>query len=216
MLLLSNHLKSSMLKDIYFQLARQYTNDEQKITTCWSEIETAHSSDGRHYHNLSHLENLVTQLSYVRQDITDWHTVLFSVFYHDIVYDVTQKDNEEKSAQLAAKRLTELSVPPLQTEKCVSQIIATKSHRIDDDPDTNLFTDADLSILGMEWALYEAYFQQVRREYAIYPDAVYKPGRKQVLHHFLQMERIFKTDPFYNKYELPARENMTHELAALV
>ena len=215
MLLLSDHLKSSMLHETYLQLVRQYTNDEQKITAYWAEIETAHSSGSRYYHNLSHLENLVTQLAAFKNDITDWNTVLFSVFYHDIVYAVTQKDNEEKSAQLAAERLTELSVPPLQIEKCLTQIIATKSHQLSDDPDTNLFTDADLSILGMEWPLYAAYYEQVRQEYSIYPDAVYKPGRRNVLHHFLQMEKIFKTPQFYSKYERSARENLARELATL-
>ena len=215
MLLLSTNLKSSMLSDTYFQLARQYTNDEQKIAECWSEIEKAHSSSGRYYHNLSHLENLITQLSFCKEEIADWNTLLFSVFYHDIVYSVTQKDNEEQSAQLAEKHLSALQVPTLQIKKCTVQIIATKSHQFSDDPDTNLFTDADLSILGMEWPLYEAYYKQVRQEYAIYPDPVYKPGRTNVLKHFLQMEQIFKTTPFYNKYEQSARENLTHELSAL-
>lgn len=204
-----------MLKDTYYQLARQYTKDEKKISGYWSEIETKHSTNVRYYHNLTHLENLVTQLSLVKQDIADWNTILFSVFYHDIVYAATQKDNEEKSAQLAAARLKALSVPPLQIQKCVAQILATQSHQISDDPDTNLFTDADLSILGMEWALYEAYYKQVRREYSIYPTLIYKPGRKKVLQHFLQMDRIFKTAQFFNKYEQSARENLARESATL-
>jgi predicted metal-dependent HD superfamily phosphohydrolase len=202
-----------MLHETYLQLAGQYSNDEQTIASCWLEIKQEHSSSDRYYHNLSHLENLITQLSAC--DLTDRNTVLFSVFYHDIVYAVTQKDNEEESALLAAKRLASLNVPSSQIEKCTKQIIATKSHLFSDDPDTNLFTDADLSILGMEWPLYEAYYKQVRQEYAVYPDLVYKPGRKKVLHHFLEMEQIFKTAVFYDKFEVSARENLRRELLSL-
>jgi predicted metal-dependent HD superfamily phosphohydrolase len=204
-----------MLRDTYVQLVLKYSKDDQKVNGYWSEIATKHSTSVRYYHNLSHLENLVNQLSLVKQDITDWNTVLFSVFYHDIVYSATQKDNEEKSAQLAAARLKALAVPPLQIEKCVAQILATKSHQLSDDPDTNLFTDADLSILGMEWPLYEAYYKQVRQEYSIYPNREYKPGRKKVLQHFLDMEKIFKTDQFFSKYEVSARENLARELMTL-
>lgn len=202
-----------MLQETYLQLAGQYSSDEQQIAACWLEIKKAHSSGDRYYHNLSHLENLITQLSYC--DLADKNTVLFSVFYHDIVYAVTQKDNEEKSASLAAERMAAFNIEPSQIEKCTKQIIATKSHQFSDDPDTNLFTDADLSILGMEWPLYEAYYKQVRQEYAVYPDLIYKPGRKKVLHHFLEMERIFKTGIFYDKYEASARENLRHELSVL-
>ncbi|SFD88568.1 Predicted metal-dependent phosphohydrolase, HD superfamily [Chitinophaga sp. CF118] len=201
-----------MLQEIYTELLKQYTDNKQHINECWKEIEAAYSSSSRHYHNLSHLENLVTQLSACRHDISDWNTILFSVFYHDIVYSVLNKDNEEKSAVLAEKRLITLSVPSVQIEKCKAQIIATKAHQSSNDPDTNLFTDADLSILGHSWSLYEHYYMQIRQEYSIYPDLVYNPGRKKVLHHFLQMERIYKTMPFYDKYELQARENLKREL----
>jgi len=75
-----------------------------------------------------------------------------------------------------------------------------------------LFTDADLSILGAEWPIYHNYTDQIRQEYAIYPDFMYKPGRKKVLLHFLKMERIFKTDYFYITFEAQAIKNIKQEL----
>lgn len=204
-----------MLHDIYFQLFSQYTKDTEKIHECWAEIEEKYTTAGRHYHTLSHLENLIAQLTAVKDDIEDWDTILFSVFYHDIVYDVQEKDNEEQSADIAGQRLLVLAVPAKQVDRCKEQIIATKSHESSDHTDTNLFTDADLSILGASWDQYEKYCQQVRAEYAIYPDAVYNPGRQKVLTHFLEMERLFKTDYFYNRYEQSARENISKELRRL-
>jgi predicted metal-dependent HD superfamily phosphohydrolase len=55
----------------------------------------------------------------------------------------------------------------------------------------------------------------VRREYSIYPDLLYKPGRKKVLQHFLNMEHIFKTIHFYTLYEQNARNNLNREIAEL-
>lgn len=86
---------------------------------------------------------------------------------------------------------------------------------MNDDKEINLFTDADLSILGSVQSVYVNYAKQVRQEYSIYPDFMYRPGRQKVLNHFLQMKKIFKTDVFFNKYEAQARINLQHESALL-
>jgi len=53
------------------------------------------------------------------------------------------------------------------------------------------------------------------KEYSIYPDLVYGPGRKKVLEAFLGMERICKTDYFFRRFEASAIENMKKEIMAL-
>lgn len=199
----------------FSNLIQRYTQQTAVIDQYWQEIETAYNGPKRHYHNLAHLEQLFQQLLPLKPEIADWETLLFSLFYHDIVYKVRRQDNEEKSAELAQERLQALSYPPDRIERCVAQIIATKSHTLSSDVDTNLFTDADLAILGQDWPTYHSYAQQVRREYAIYPDLLYKPGRRKVLQHFLGMERIFKTAHFYDLYEQKARTNLSRELAEL-
>ncbi len=99
--------------------------------------------------------------------------------------------------------------------QCEEQIRATKKHILSISSDTNYFIDADLSVLGQSWEVYADYFQNIRKEYAVYPDLVYNPGRKQVLNHFLSMERIYKSDYFYQKFEFQAKENLKAELALL-
>jgi predicted metal-dependent HD superfamily phosphohydrolase len=70
--------------------------------------------------------------------------------------------------------------------------------------------------LGYTWDKYREYCQQVRKEYAIYPDFLYNPGRKKALQHFLDMDVIFKTGFFRNKYEIQARKNIVQEISGLV
>lgn len=203
------------LPEIFSALAITYSNDERRIHAYWNELELAYTEKGRYYHNLAHIENLYSELSEVHSLIQNWNAVLFMLFYHDAVYSATSRDNEEKSAELAADRMRLLNVPNEIVQLAHAGILATKSHEVNADSDINLFTDADLSILGAEHESYMMYAQQVRKEYSIYPDLIYRPGRKKVLMHFIGMERIFKTDFFRGKYEEVARKNIAAELKSL-
>jgi predicted metal-dependent HD superfamily phosphohydrolase len=200
------------LKTRFFELIGQQTADAVLAKTYWSEIEAKHSNKKRIYHNLTHLENLFIELEHVKDQIDDWNTVSWAIFYHDIVYNVRKQDNEELSADLAVERLKVIGYPTEKIERCKAQILATKAHNVLDDTDANLFTDADLSILGKDWETYAAYFKAIRKEYKVYPNLLYKPGRKKVLKHFMEMKRIFKTDFFADLYEVRARENLEKEL----
>lgn len=197
------------------QLCSSFTNDQQLINSFWKEIETKYSEKGRHYHNLFHLENMFQELEAVKANISDFTAISFSVFYHDIIYDATSKSNEEKSAVKAEKRLSELHVNNDKISIISEQILATKSHQKSDHADTNYLLDADLSVLGKDFKTYMEYTQNIRREYSIYPDFLYKPGRKKVLKHFLELESIFKTEYFKNKYEIQAKENIKAEILLL-
>ena len=201
-----------MLNQVFTELTTKYTDNTSLSEMLWKEIEQNYSHKSRHYHNLKHLESLLSELNSVKDQIRDWDVVLSSLFYHDSIYSVTASDNEEKSAELAKVRLQQLSFPSDKIQECAQQILATKAHLKNTDKDTNFFTDADLSILGQDWELYLNYTRQVRKEYSIYPDLLYKPGRKKVVRHFLEMEVIYKTEYFYGRYESRARENLSREL----
>lgn len=203
------------LKDVFIQVLSRYTHDSVLWNQYWAEIVKSYSHKKRHYHTLLHLQHLLNQLNGVKDNIQDWDTLMFTLYYHDIVYNSLKSDNEEKSADLAVERMIKLNCHVEKIESCRKQILATKAHILSDDMDTNYFLDADLSVLGHSWDVYETYYQNVRKEYFIYPDLVYKPGRKKVLKHFLAMNRIFKTDFFFEKYELQAKSNLKRELEVL-
>ena len=205
----------SDLKEIFSNLLINYTTNSSLINELWDEVEKNYSGKNRHYHTLQHLENLLITLTEVKSEIQNWESILFTLFYHDIIYTALKSDNEENSALLAEKRMQQLSVSNDIIERCKNQILATKSHSKSTDSDTNYFTDADLSVLGQPWEIYSLYYKNVRKEYAIYPDFIYNPGRKKVIQHFLSMNSIFKTDYFYNQFEKVAKENLMKELSYL-
>lgn len=200
-----------MLKETFKGLMTNFTNNNVLINEFWIEIETNYSSNGRHYHTLQHLENLFIQLTEIKSDIHNWETILFTLYYHDIVYHSLKSDNEEKSAELAEKRLKQISVSNKTIELCKNQILATKTHVHSTNSDTNYFTDADLAVLGQNWETYSMYYKNIRKEYSIFSDIDYNQGRKKVLNHFLKMERIFKTEYFYKKFEMQAKQNLIKE-----
>lgn len=204
-----------MLQQAFTQTIGGYTNNPKLADELWADIIKQHRSKKRHYHNLTHLNNLLVELTAHKNSIIDWPAVILAICYHDVVYNVLKHDNEEKSAAYAGEKLLLSHVPAATIQQCQNIIIATKSHNVSGDADTNLFTDADLSILGKPWDAYEIYYKQIRKEYSIYPDVIYNPGRKKVLHHFLQMERIFKTAPFFTAYEAQARQNIAREIETL-
>ncbi len=201
------------LQHLFSELLQGYTQDMAKITTYWTELRDAYARPSRHYHNLTHLENLYHELVSVKTQVHDWEVILWSLFYHDAVYDTLKSNNEEKSAALAEKRMKSVGVSEEIVARVVEMILATKTHVVSENQDINYFTDADLSILGKDWEVYNQYAKQVRSEYTIYPDLLYNPGRKKVLKHFLAMNQIFKTDYFTQKYEEQARVNISRELA---
>lgn len=205
----------SPLKQTFTHLCQKHTPNQPLVQRLWTELNQCYSEKSRHYHTMAHLENMYLQLEAVKPALKEWDAVLFALFYHDIVYDPTQGDNEEKSAALARERLLELSMPRERLEKYMEMILATKGHLPSADSDTNYFTDADLSILGQPWEVYSKYRDQLRQEYAIYPDAVFKAGRKKVLAHFLEMDRIYKTDHFHDRFERQAKENVRAEWQSL-
>lgn len=203
------------LKERFIQNCLQFSNDQDIIDDLWTEIETKYSQKGRFYHNLEHLESMFSELESVKNKIQNFTEVSFSVFYHDIIYDATSKLNEEKSAEFSEIRLKKLNVNSESIEKISQQILATKSHLKSDDNDINYLLDADLVILGKDLETYIDYTEKIRKEYAIYPDLLYKPGRRKVLKHFLELENIFKTEDFREKYEVRARENILFEIERL-
>ena len=209
-------MQTHPLFPVWLKLCSPYTADKQLIEDSFNTIISRYTEPHRHYHTVAHLQALLTLQERHDGLIKDAAIMTFATFFHDIVYEVRLSDNEEKSALAAIDFLSKTSFPS-QKAKIVAEFIrATKTH---ENPtgnrDLDLFLDFDLSILSAPPAAYHAYAWQIRQEYAIYPDEVYKPGRARILQHFLTQKAIYKADVFHYQYEIPARENLQQELNTL-
>ena len=201
-----------MIQEEFLHAVNSYTAVGEAGNVLWKEIELRYGEKSRHYHTMTHIEDLLFQLIPVKGLFRNWHVVVFAIVYHDIIYKASRTNNEDKSAELAVERLNSIVFPSDLIERCREFILATKRHE-PVDREIDLFTDADLAILGSDPNSYQLYARQIRKEFAIYPDFVYKSGRKKVLLHFLQMPYVYKTIYFRDKYEVAARRNLEDELA---
>ncbi len=202
---------SDSLKPFFLSL---FPQSDANAKDNWDELERHYNQNRRFYHTLEHITALIRQLETV-PSFDDPQAIWFAAFYHDVIYDTTASDNEEQSARRAEERLQEAGIPEETIARCVQHILATKKHEQSDSNDTNLFTDADLAILGSDPETYRRYAEAIRKEYFIYPDDLYNPGRIAVLKHLLGNGTIYKTEFFRNKLEQQARFNLEWELQQL-
>lgn len=179
----------------------------------WQELAMVYSAKSRHYHNLVHLEEMIRLFTAYAPELEFPDEVLYAIFYHDYVYNVTRKDNERKSAGYALSILP--SRATINRELIFEMICATQQHQHHKIEAINWLVDFDLKILSKDREAYQLYSEQIRKEYKIYPDFLYKPGRKKALEHFLKNDFIYQTTEFRTRYEQTARENILREIKIL-
>ncbi|MBF4469838.1 hypothetical protein [Flavobacterium sp. HJJ] len=202
------------LKKIYSDLLLNIGFNEKENQQNWSDLEKAYSKKSRHYHNLTHLEEMIECFETYSERLQNPNEILFSIFYHDFIYSSSKKDNELKSAEFALSILPENA--KLDKQLIFDAICATQLHAHNSAEDVNWLIDFDLKILAKDWNDYKIYFEQIRKEYRIYPDFLYKPGRAKALKHFLENEFIFQTNEFRSLYEDQARRNIEKEISLLI
>ena len=183
----------------------------------FTDLAARHADEARFYHTLRHVAEVLDTIDRLRDQAHDLAAVRFAAWFHDAVYDTHARDNEERSADLAAEVLRGLQVPERTIMATRDLILLTKSHRADPaDRDGQVLLDADLAILGAPPEQYAAYSRAIRQEYGWVPEKEYRSGRRQVLEGFLRRERIYHLDPVYAALEAAARRNLAGEIAALL
>lgn len=201
------------LKEIYSDLLSNIGFSANEIQQNWLDLEKAYSKKSRHYHNLTHLKQMIASFETYCDQLQNPNEILFAIFYHDFIYSASKKDNELKSAEYALAVLPENV--DLNKQLVFDAICATQQHQQNEIEDINWLIDFDLKILAKDWEDYKIYFEQIRKEYRFYPDFLYKPGRAKALKHFLENEFIFQTDEFRGLYEEKARTNIEKEIELL-
>ena len=200
----------------WLNLAKKYSQDLKLIDLIWFDIQKNYNQKNRKYHNLQHIQSMLIQAKENSNNIINLDVVLFSIWFHDIIYKATSNKNEEKSADLAEIYLKKIGLETSNIQKIYQLIISTKKHQIlINNIDNSFLLDFDLSILGKSWETYQTYIKNIRREYKIYPDFVYNPGRVKVLQHFLKRDNLYFNKQYQDLYEKQARQNILKELELL-
>ncbi|HNB55230.1 MAG TPA: hypothetical protein PK530_24980, partial [Anaerolineales bacterium] len=181
----------------------------------------AYASPERVYHTLAHVGQVLKTIDALLPSISaplstnDLFALKLAAWFHDVVYDPRQNDNEEQSAIWMAQATEHLNLPVSLLTISTHIILATRKHEANSDDHAQILLDADLAILGAESAVYEGYAAAIRQEFGFVPEAAYRVGRAAVLARFLARERIYFTAQGYEWWETSARENLKREISSL-
>ncbi len=176
-------------------------------TSTADELIAAYGEKHRFYHTLTHLEHCLKELDEYQGD-ENKAIVELALWFHDAIYRPLSGDNEEQSAQWAKRFLQQQGASEALQQTVYALIMATTHQSPPVTPEEKLLIDIDLSILGADKSSFTRFEKNVRREFKRVPGIVYKSKRKQVLNHFLERERIYHSDDFFQRYEAQARENL--------
>jgi len=147
----------------WIRLGERLSKNSLLLDSIWKKIEKKYTGKKRHYHIYSMLQLAEENKNQIR----DMDILLFSIWFHDIIYNPSKQNNEEKSADYAKSIAEKFSLKKDQIKKLHQLILSTKSHQILVSKDNAYLLDFDLSILGQNWEIYQAYINNIRKEYSI-------------------------------------------------
>jgi predicted metal-dependent HD superfamily phosphohydrolase len=174
----------------------------------YQELVALYSEPHRHYHNLQHIADRLSEFDSARELARQPLAVESAIWFHDAICNTRASDNEEKSAELAKRRISETGGCNELSDAVAALVMATKSHDASLHPDAPLMMDVDLSILGQPEKRFWEYESQIRGEYDWVPESIFAAKRTEILERFLARERIYSTNHFFDLYEQQARAHL--------
>lgn len=170
----------------------------------------------RRYHTLTHLTAVLDHVDVLAEHAVDPDVVRLAAWFHDAVYLPDRSENEERSARLAERALSEAGLSVERTAEVARLVRLTVGHDpADDDRDGQVLCDADLAILAASPSAYAAYTVAIREEYHFVPNDAFRAGRSAVLRQLLGLPKLFRTPYGAAKWEATARYNLRSELETL-
>lgn len=181
----------------------------------YGEIVTRYSEPHRFYHNLWHIRHCLKVLDEARHLCRNPDEVEAALWFHDVIYNFKEGDNEKESAFASGLALAKLEVDFGFRDRVWAHILATKHVELPEDPDSRITTDIDISIMGHPEDIYLEGEKRIFREFEWVPAEEGRAWRTRTLQGFLDRDRIYATDFFRDKYEDQARKNLAGSLRRL-
>jgi predicted metal-dependent HD superfamily phosphohydrolase len=185
-------------------------------TDQWAAIRAAYETPVRAYHNFGHVMEVLRRHHEVaagpgwRQPVETYLAAL----YHDAIYQPGRADNEARSAALAGAEIARhWPRAGIDAPRVEQLILLTARHGSltpqNVDSDAALFLDCDMAILGADAPTFDAYDRAIAAEYAgVVPGWLFRRQRRRFLKALLIKPRIFLSEYFHQRCDVPARANL--------
>ena len=174
----------------------------------YGELVSAYTAPHRHYHDIRHIAHCLSEFDGVRHLARNPQAVEVAIWFHDVVYDGRQKDNEEQSADVAAEALRRLGASEAFIGEVQQLILFTRHNSEPTTSDGKLLADIDLVSLALAPDRFDENSRRIRSEYLHVPEDAFIRNRNDMLGGLLKRPRIYYTDVFHDRYEGQARENL--------
>jgi predicted metal-dependent HD superfamily phosphohydrolase len=151
----------------------------------------------RHYHTIAHVAACLRFIERYRKQLSDreYAMLIFALIYHDCVYSITSKVNEEQS-QMAFAEYAAGRILPAYSSVIFDLILATKKHTLGDDAPLlfRCMIDADMHVFAGPGCDYIRYAKGIAAEYATHDTIpAFVKGRLAFLD-TVDPDHIFYTD----------------------
>ena len=181
----------------------------------YRELVARYEEPHRKYHTLHHLDECFAKLDEIRALAQFPAEIELALWFHDAIYDVSRKDNEQKSAEWAHESTLAAGLSVAVAERVHALILITRHNAQPGNRDGQILVDVDLSILGASAGRFDEYENQIRAEFAWVPAILFRRKRREILREFLARPVIFNTAAFRESYEQQARDNLQRSLGNL-
>jgi predicted metal-dependent HD superfamily phosphohydrolase len=207
-------MSDTLLRERFGDLWRRMgaADDGRRV---FDELLRAYREPHRRYHGVDHLRDCLEQLDTAPTTGEARDLAEIALWFHDAVYVPGAADNEARSAEWAARALTDAGATEDRAHEVARLVRLTDHARPADDPVGALVCDVDLSILGRPPTEFAEYERRVRAEYQRVPEPLYRMGRASVLAGLLAREPIYRSDHFRALYEAAARRNLARSVEGL-
>lgn len=184
-------------------------------TQVHAELLCRYSEAHRAYHTLQHLRECLTLRSELAVPCTAPAEIDIALWFHDAIYEPARGDNELRSAQWQDEVAAAAGLDQDVRRRLQGLVMVTRHTAAPTTPDEALLVDIDLSILGATAGRFAEYERQVRQEYRLVPEWLYRRKRREILAGFLGRDAIYSTDECRRRFEARARLNLQGSIAAL-
>jgi predicted metal-dependent HD superfamily phosphohydrolase len=149
--------------------------DVNTLLSMWNESQ-------RHYHNLDHLNYLLDKIDEkYKKSEKEYEKLYLVALFHDIVYDPTKNDNEEKSAEFFMNVCQDKTNPDILEVK--QSILDTKSHKATSNL-SEKFNQLDMSVVESDYDTLLKWEEGIHNEFK-FAGSLYKERRIQFLESLL-------------------------------
>ena len=208
------------LRSDFSILASKLGANETTIQKWSNALISRYTEPQRYYHTIEHIHSMLKCLERYRYLVIDETAMELAIFFHDWIYDPRGQGNEIGSVKCFEEFAAETSLAESVIVRVSEYIECTITHTLpiedgEADSDLRLFLDIDLEVLSRNEADYALYAAQIRREYSHFSEGDYCTGRIKVLKAFLERDRLYFSDGFYEMHEETARGNLKSEIELL-